>query len=928
MRWLALNLLLCLLILLPQVPAAAVGLPAGTQIQLVANASYLNSEDEVVESEPASVILAVLRVAGVRVQQIGETGEGICGQQLYVPITITNTGNAADIFALTTSSASAWSVDVVYDDNADGVHQEDEQWVIDSAGPMIADGYTPCFVRVSVPQDATSPDTVTLTAVSSFDSQAFDEIQIIVDTTPPPSVSVTSPTNQQTFTSVNPTVDLAGTASGGRAITEVEWSADNGGSGTCEGTSTWSASGIALQTGPNVITVTATDSAGRTATASLTVIFNDPASPNVTILTPSGAETYSTNNAQIQLAGTASDNVGVQNVSWANDRGGSGACTGGSSWSAGTVSLMSGQNVIVVTATDAAGNAGTDAITVTYTPDPLVPNISITSPTILETYTTTSGTLNLGGTASDSLGVASVSWSSNRGFSGACSGTTSWSAAVTLLAGDNVITATATNTSGESSSDVLTVTYDANQPPVVAISSPTSNATYTTGIASITLAGTATHDAGIASVTWSNLHVGSGTCSGTSQWTASGIVLRTGVNVITVSATSAQGDTAADTITVTCTAPSVEITSPASSGTYLTQRALLDLAGTASGAVATISWSSNRGYSGTCSGTTSWSAAAVPLAMGQNVITVTASDGQGNGDSATLTVSRTEDTTDPVISITAPTDQSRVTRNCPFVTIGGSASDNAELAGVTYINTTTGETGTCALEGAEWSAAGIVLVAGDNEITATATDASGNTASATVTVSYVDLVPGDAWKGLAMVSLPIIPDEADPRLAAGFIGNTWCTFLTDICEYAVYPDIRVWLEPAAETPGRGFWARFGEDVAVPYGAIPPQDQPATLHLKTGWNLVGMPFTQAVTWDVSALMVRAPGGVAVPMRDAPAVTPGTAWGWRQDEADPQTGAYYLIADPSVVPDAENTLRPWMAYWIRAYSDFDLIIQPPN
>ena len=50
-----------------------------------------------------------------------------------------------------------------------------------------------------------------------------------------------------------------------------------------------------------------------------------------------------------------------------NDRGGSGDATGTSSWSASGVPLLSGDNVITVTALDAAGNTGTDVLTVTYT---------------------------------------------------------------------------------------------------------------------------------------------------------------------------------------------------------------------------------------------------------------------------------------------------------------------------------------------------------------------------------------------------------------------------------------------------------------------------------------------------------------------------------------------------------------------------------
>ena len=65
-----------------------------------------------------------------------------------------------------------------------------------------------------------------------------------------------------------------------------------------------------------------------------------------------------------------------------NDRGGSGTATGTTSWSVSGIVLLSGQNVLTVTARDAAGNTSTDTLTVTYTPpDTTPPTVTITTPT-------------------------------------------------------------------------------------------------------------------------------------------------------------------------------------------------------------------------------------------------------------------------------------------------------------------------------------------------------------------------------------------------------------------------------------------------------------------------------------------------------------------------------------------------------------------
>src|SRR4029077_15104378 len=105
-------------------------------------------------------------------------------------------------------------------------------------------------------------------------------------------------------------------------------------------------------------------------------------------------------------AGTAADNVGVTQVTWANSRGGSGIATGTTSWSASGIALQAGTNVVTVTARDAAGNTGTAILTVTYnSPDTTAPTVNITAPT---SGTTVSGVVTVTATASDNVGVVGV----------------------------------------------------------------------------------------------------------------------------------------------------------------------------------------------------------------------------------------------------------------------------------------------------------------------------------------------------------------------------------------------------------------------------------------------------------------------------------------------------------------------------------------
>jgi Ca2+-binding RTX toxin-like protein len=99
--------------------------------------------------------------------------------------------------------------------------------------------------------------------------------------------------------------------------------------------------------------------------------------------------------------------------------------------------------------------------------------------------------------------------------------------------------------------ETVNVNNAAGTPPVITITSPTTNATTTSDASSITLAGTAADDTGVASVTWVNDRGGSGTASGTTSWTAAGIPLAGGVNVIAVTATDISGNATTDTLTVT-----------------------------------------------------------------------------------------------------------------------------------------------------------------------------------------------------------------------------------------------------------------------------------------------------------------------------------------------------------------------------------------
>lgn len=92
----------------------------------------------------------------------------------------------------------------------------------------------------------------------------------------------------------------------------------------------------------------------------------DVTPPVIHITSPTLADTYTSNQNTISLGGTASDNVSVTSITWANDRGNTGTANGTTNWTIPGISLSDGENIITVTARDAANNTETDRITVMF----------------------------------------------------------------------------------------------------------------------------------------------------------------------------------------------------------------------------------------------------------------------------------------------------------------------------------------------------------------------------------------------------------------------------------------------------------------------------------------------------------------------------------------------------------------------------------
>jgi hypothetical protein len=177
-------------------------------------------------------------------------------------------------------------------------------------------------------------------------------------------------------------------------------------------------------------------------------------------------------------------------------------------------------------------------------------------------------------------------------------------------------------------------------PPAAALTLTVNPPAATTTASALNLTGSATGGSGAISVTWSASNGSAGTATGAaSAWSIANIPLLVGSNTITITAAGggAQVATAVTVLRQTVstggadtTAPTLTVTSP-STGSMSTTATSVTLTGTASDNVGVkqVYWSTNFGSSGVATGTNVWSAQ-IPVLVGNNSVTIHASDAAGN----------------------------------------------------------------------------------------------------------------------------------------------------------------------------------------------------------------------------------------------------------------------------------------------------------
>ncbi len=353
----------------------------------------------------------------------------------------------------------------------------------------------------------------------------------------------------------------------------------------------------------------------------------------------------------------------------------------------------------------------------TFTIDTTAPTLSVTSPTATLTNIseiTVAGTTDLDA----SLTVNGVPVSVDPG-------TGDFTTTVTLTEGSNTITVVAMDPAGNTATDVRTVVLD-TIPPELAVATPSDGDLLNTGV--VHVAGTSENGA-VLTVNGVMVAVDS-----SGNW-AVDLAFADGAHAIMTTAVDAAGNSAQDvrTVTIDTMAPALSVTSPSFDLTNVADVSVegmteADATLTVNGAAVTVA--ADGSFSTT-----------VTLASGSNTIEVEATDPAGNTAMVTKTV--VLDTTAPAVAITAPAASALL--NQAVVHVTGTAEDGAQVTvnGVLVVVT-----------GGAWSV-DLAFSDGAHAITVVATDAAGNTATVSRSVTIDTVAPA-----LSVDAMPTLTNAA------------------------------------------------------------------------------------------------------------------------------------------------------------------------
>lgn len=203
-------------------------------------------------------------------------------------------------------------------------------------------------------------------------------------------------------------------------------------------------SGSNFPIGTTTVTLSASDAANNSATASFTVTVRDSIAPLVNLPADQVIEATGPDGAVAWFTATASDVVGVASLT-------SSAASGST--------FPIGVTTVTITATDATGNSTSAAFTITVR-DTVAPVVNVPADQVIEATGPAGAVALFAATAVDTVGVASFT-------SSAASGSI-------FPVGTTTVTVTATDAAGNSTSAAFTITVRDTVAPVLTSLAPSS----------------------------------------------------------------------------------------------------------------------------------------------------------------------------------------------------------------------------------------------------------------------------------------------------------------------------------------------------------------------------------------------------------------------------------------------------------------------
>ena len=484
-----------------------------------------------------------------------------------------------------------------------------------------------------------------------------------------------------------------------------------------------------LSEGANTLTVSTTDTAGNTATDTLTATI-DTAAPTVT-----GNDVGPSNNNTPALTGTTDQPDG--STVTVTDATGNPVCSttaSGGTWTCTPASaLPDGANTLTVSTTDTAGNTATDTLVATIdTTAPGVPTVNA--------QTTSDTTPIITGTADsvDSISVLVNGVTYTEGDGNLVNnGDGTWS--LQIPAGSEIVDGTydvsvvATDAAGNASSDVSTneLVVDTTAPTL------TGNDVGPTNDNTPALTGTTDQPDG-STVTVTDA-AGNPVCSTTASggtWTCTpASALPDGANTLTVSTTDTAGNTATDTLTATIDTAAPAITGNDVGPTNDNTPALTGTTDQPDGSTVTVTDAAGNPVCSTTASGGTWSCTPTSgLPDGANTLTVSTTDTAGNTVTDTLTA--TIDTAAPAIT---GNDVGPTNDNTPALT---GTTDQPDGSTVTVTDAAGNPVCSTTASGGTWSCTPTSgLPDGANTLTVSTTDTAGNTVTDTLTATIDTAAP-------------------------------------------------------------------------------------------------------------------------------------------------------------------------------------------